>query len=174
MLARPERLNEGVMSRPVLLILMLLLSPVAGRAQANAPSDSSGIARFNGSLVAATRAMDNEAILRLWADDGISLLPGMAPIEGRKAIGAFMYRVTGTLAGAHMERFDFACHDVTVSGDWASEWCTEHQIVRFANGNPSFDGWGKILFVLHRSSDGSWRIRREMWNQATPESVGRE
>jgi ketosteroid isomerase-like protein len=162
------------MSRPVLLILLLVLSPVAGRAQTNAPSDSSGIARLNDSLVAATRAMDNEATLRLWEDDGISLLPGMAPIMGRKSIGAFMYRVTGTLPGAHVERFDFACHNITVSGDWASEWCTEHQIIHFANGTPSFDGWGKLLFILHRSAGGSWRIRTEMWNQAMPESAGRE
>ena len=65
-----------------------------------------------------------------------------------------------------MEKFEMQCFAIEGSGDWASEWCLEHQVVRFSDGKPPFDGWGKMLFVLHKV-DGKWRIEREMWNQAS-------
>jgi ketosteroid isomerase-like protein len=27
------------------------------------------------------------------------------------------------------------------------------------------DSYGKLLLVLHKESDGNWRVKREMWNQ---------
>ena len=32
-------------------------------------------------------------------------------------------------------------------------------------GKPPFDGWGKMLLVLHKGADGKWRVKQEMWNQ---------
>ena len=69
-----------------------------------------------------------------------------------------------SLAGAHMTKFESACYDVHVDGDWATEWCTEHQIVDLGAGKAPFDGRGKMLFVLHCTA-GRWRIHEEMWNQ---------
>ncbi len=112
--------------------------------------------------------MDNAATMARWSEDGVSLLPSTKPIEGKAAIAAFLTATTAAFPGAHMEQFEMRCRDVEVSGDWASEWCTEHQVVRFADARPPFDGWGKMLLVLHRSRDGQWRIRTEMWNQAGP------
>ena len=123
------------------------------------------ITAFNKSLEAATRAMDNAAVVALWDEDGVSLLPGTAPIAGRKAIAAFMDKVTAGFPGAHMESFEMQCTDIQISGDWASEWCSEHQVVRFPGDKPPFDGRGRMLFVLHRAADGRWRIHDEMWNQ---------
>jgi len=132
-------------------------------------ADTSGdpaIEKFNQALSDATTRMDNNAALALWDEDGISLLPGTAPIVGKKAIGEFMDGVTKQLAGAHMQHFEMHCHDIDVSGDWASEWCHEHQIVDMGSGKQPFDGQGNMLLVLHRDSHGQWRLKREMWNQA--------
>ena len=108
--------------------------------------------------------MDNQAILALWDANGISLLPSTEPIVGKAAIAAFLERVMGSLPGARMTSFESACHDIRVSGEWASEWCTEHQIVDLGAGKTPFDGHGKMLLVLHRSG-GKWRIHEEMWNE---------
>lgn len=85
---------------------------------------------------------------------------------GKKAITRFLDGVMASIPGGRMEKFEMECHDIAVSGDWASEWCTEHQIVHFPGDKPPFEGWGKMLLVLHRGTDGKWRIREEMWNQA--------
>jgi len=125
-----------------------------------------GITKFNQALSDATTRMDNAAVMALWEDDGISLLPETAPIVGKKAIGEFMDGATKPLTGAHMQHFELQCRDIEVSGNWATEWCHEHQIVDLGGGKPPFDGQGNMLLVLHRDSHGRWRLKREMWNQA--------
>ena len=141
---------------------LFLLLPIFAKAS----TPTSGVETFNKSLDAATRSMNNAAVLALWEDDGVSLLPSTPPILGKKAIGKFLDDVMAAYPGGKMTKFEMQCHDITVSGDWASEWCTEHQIVQFPGGKPPFDGWGKMLFVLHRGADGKWRVKEEMWNQA--------
>jgi ketosteroid isomerase-like protein len=126
-----------------------------------------GIERFNKALDDATRRMDNAATLALWEDDGISLLPQAAPIVGKKALAKFLDDVMGGIAGAKMEKFELECFDVEITGTTATEWCNEHQIVQLA-GDKKFDGRGRMLLVLHRGTDGLWRMKREMWNQASP------
>jgi len=139
---------------------------VAMLAQAGGAGVDPGIATFNQALSEATTRMDNAAIMALWDDDGISLLPGTAPIVGKKAIGEFMDGATKPLTGAHMQHFEMQCRDIDVSGNWASEWCHEHQIVDLGGGKPPFDGQGNMLLVLHRDAHGKWHLKREMWNQA--------
>ena len=111
------------------------------------------IEQFNREFDDATRHMSNAGILALWEEDGISLLPQTPPITGKKAIEAFLNDVMKQLAGAKMESFENQCRGIEISGDWASEWCTEHQVVRLADGK-KFDGWGKMLLVLHRGAGG--------------------
>ena len=135
----------------------------AQTSHADAPS---GILRFNRKLADATRHMDNAATLALWADDGVSLLPDASPLLGQPAIAAFMDRVTASLKGAKMEKFEMQCSGIEVSGDLASEWCAEHQIVTLPGNQPPFDGHGQMLLVLRRDTHGDWRLLREMWVQA--------
>ena len=147
-----------------LTVLWLCLAG-SSAVQAQAGADSAGVERFNRAFADATRHMDNAATIALWDDDGVALLPDTKPIVGKRAIGDFLNTVTSQLAGAHMRSFESECFDITISGDWASEWCTEHQVVELPNGRPPFDGRGKMLLVLHRGADGAWRLSREMWNR---------
>ena len=144
------------------LALFLWLAP----AMTLAADDRAGVEAFNLAFAAATRQMDNAAVLALWEDDGTSLLPSTPPIRGKKAIAAFLEKVVADLPGARMETFESDCFDIEVSGAWASEWCTEHQVVKFPGGRPPFEGFGKMALVLHRGTDGKWRLKQEMWNQA--------
>ena len=146
---------------PTLTILLALALPAHAQ-----ETSHSGIDAFNRAFADATRQMDTKATLALWDDDGISLLPSTNPIAGKAAITKFMNDVRASIPGAHMTKFESECFDEHVSGDWATEWCTEHQIVALPNGKPPFIGYGKMLLVLHRSADGKWRLHEEMWNQA--------
>lgn len=159
------------MRRTHLILLLVGIVPSPARAQAPAIDGRTGIQAFNRALETATRGMDNAAMIALWESGGVSLLPSTMPIVGRTAIGQFMNDVTKQLIGARMESFDLRCFDIVVSGLLGSEWCLEHQVVVLPAGQPKFDGWGKMLLVLHRGQDGKWRLIREMWNQALPDST---
>jgi ketosteroid isomerase-like protein len=148
------------------LIAVAVLAAVARPLPAQRAADPRlEIIAFNRALDSATRHMDNAATLALWDDDGVSLLPSTKPIIGKAAIADFLDRVTSGNPGARMQTFELECFDIQVSDAWASEWCTEHQVVSFVDGK-HFDGRGKMLLVLHRGSDGRWRLHTEMWNQA--------
>jgi uncharacterized protein (TIGR02246 family) len=153
--------------RKVLTFSLLLLAaalPIV--AQTMPLSPRAQVEAFNRKFEDATRRMDNAAIVALWADDGISLLPSTKPIVGKVAIAAFIDSVTAQIKGAKMEKFELECFAIDVSGDIASEWCSEHQVVLMPGGKPPFNGHGKMLLVLRRGLDGEWRLLREMWNQA--------
>jgi ketosteroid isomerase-like protein len=151
---------------------MVLGLLIATRVFAAAAEDSVGIDAFNRAVIDATRRMDNAASLALWEDDGVSLLPNTPPLVGKPAIGAFLEKVMAQFPGAKMDSFTFDCATIALEGDFASERCVEHQIVTFSDGKPPFDGWGNILYVLHRRA-GRWRIRAEMWNAAQPPAATR-
>lgn len=124
------------------------------------------IERFNAKFLEAHRKMDTPAILGMWAEDGVSLLPETAPMIGKPAITKFLTGVTEQLKGWRMEKMELEFQGVEVEGDWASEWALEHQVVRPPDASkPVFDGHGKMLLVLHREANGDWKITREMWNQ---------
>ena len=121
------------------------------------------ILAFNEKFINAHLRMDNPAIIAMWAEDGVSLLPSMPPMVGRAAIGKFINDISAQMPGYKIvrERIDF--HDIQVSGDWASEWGIETQGLQPPN-QPTMEGYGKLLFVLHKDSTGEWKIQQEMWN----------
>jgi ketosteroid isomerase-like protein len=130
------------------------------------------IDQFNAKFLQAHLKMDTGAILGMWAEDGVSLLPETAPMIGKPTIASFLVGVTEQLKGWRMEKIELEFQGIEVSGDWASEWAFEHQVVRPPDvSKPSFDGRGKMLLVLHREGDGNWRIKREMWNQGQKEGA---
>ncbi|HET6929487.1 MAG TPA: hypothetical protein VFI45_04140 [Candidatus Acidoferrum sp.] len=122
------------------------------------------ILAFNEKFINAHLRMDNPAIIAMWAEDGVSLLPSMAPMVGRAAIGKFITDISAQMPGYKIvrERIDF--RDIQVSGDWASEWGLETQGLQPPGNQPTMEGYGKILFVLHKDAAGHWKIQQEMWN----------
>ncbi len=159
--------RQGIFMRATLfLFVSSLVFTVGLLAQAAASDPRKEVEAFNRQLENATRGMDNSALMALWAEDGVSLLPSSKPLVGKPAIAAFLNQVTAQLEGARMEQFDLQCSGIEITGNWASEWCEEHQVVLLTGGKPPFNGRGRMLFVLHKGMDGNWEILREMWNQA--------
>jgi ketosteroid isomerase-like protein len=123
------------------------------------------ILAFNEKFINAHLRMDNPAIISMWAEDGVSLLPSMAPLSGRAAIGKFINDISAQMPGYKIVREKIDFHNIQVSGDWASEWGLETQGLQPPN-QPVMEGYGKLLFVLHKDSSGEWKIQQEMWNAA--------
>lgn len=153
--------------RSTFFVLGSLFVFLPGLAQ-NTPADPKAeIQAFNQKFINAHLRMDNPAIIAMWADDGVSLLPSMAPMVGKPAIAKFINDISAQMPGFKLvrESIDFRDIRVSSSGDWASEWGLEVQAIEPPN-QPAMEGYGKILFVLHKDATGEWKIQQEMWNQA--------
>jgi ketosteroid isomerase-like protein len=152
-------------SRRAWLVIALLGQGACASAPRPVVDRRAEIEAFNRALIEGTLKMDTDGLVALFDDDSVSLLPQTAPLVGKAAISAFVHEVEARHPGAHMKSFELTCTGITVSGDEATEYCDEHQIVDLPGGEPPFDGRGKLLYVLRRGADGKWRIVREMWNQ---------
>lgn len=161
---KQTRIFGGVV---VLAIVGLTLLPGAGCAQTS--SGRAEIEEFNQKYTAAHLKMDNAAVLGMWEEDGVSLLPQMAPIEGKKAIGKFIDDAVKPLAGYHMLKMEIDFRKIQMMGDWAYEWGIEHQMLQPPDGKPVIEGRGNILLILHKNAQGEWKIKQEMWSAAPKE-----
>ena len=124
------------------------------------------IVAFNQNFTDATRHMDNAATMRLWAKDGVSLLPGHKAIVGKAAIARFLDEITAKISGYKVLSHQNDFHDVQVVGSWASEWANTTQGVQPPGGKPQITIHGKMLLVLHRDKDGAWKIKEEAWSSS--------
>ena len=119
---------------------------------------------FNQRYVELHQKMDTAGIFALWADDGVDLMPGDAPMIGKKKIVAWVEDILAKMPGYKVMKQEMEFHDIHVCGDWASEWATEHQVVQPPDGKPPIETYGKMALVLHRESNGQWKVQQEMWN----------
>jgi len=128
------------------------------------PSPREEIEAFNKHYLELHQKMDTTGVLALWAEDGVDLMPGEAPIIGKQAIVAWVEGVLKGIAGYRVTKEELEFHDIEVNGDWASEWATEHQVVEAPEGKPPIESYGKMALVLHREPNGAWKVKQEMWN----------
>ena len=84
---------------------------------------------FNKRYVELHLKMDTAGVLALWAEDGVDLMPGEAPMIGKKTIVTWVQDIVSKMPGYKVTKQEMEFHDIQVSGDWASEWATEHQVV---------------------------------------------
>ena len=149
-------------------ILLLVLGGArmsAGKSNADARNE---IDAFNKKFADLHLKMDTPKLMAMWAEDGVNLMQGEAPIFGRKTITAWVEDVLSKNPGYKVTKEEMEFHDIEVCGDWATEWATEHQIAKAPEGKPDFDGYGKMALVLHREAGGEWKIKQEMWNASKP------
>src|SRR5216683_4226079 len=163
--------REGWMNitRKVLLaacFVGLLTAAVQMKGRTAADAGRKEIEAFNKGYVELHLKMDTAGILALWAEDGVDLMPGDAPMIGRKKISAWVEDILAKMPGYKVTKQEMEFHDIQVCGDWASEWASEHQVVQPPEGKPPIESYGKMALVLHRGANGEWKVQQEMWNAA--------
>jgi ketosteroid isomerase-like protein len=147
-----------------LAFVLIALSTSAASGQAAHTKDD--LEKFNNHFRELHLKMDTAGIFALWADDGVDLMPGEAPVTGKKVIQAWVEDILMKMPGYKVTKEEMEFHDIQVSGNWASEWALEHQVVQPPDGKEPIETWGKLALVLHRELNGEWRITQEMWNAA--------
>jgi uncharacterized protein (TIGR02246 family) len=110
-------------------VVAALALPVIG-VTGQSSSGRAEIEAFNQKFIDAHLRMDHPAILSMWAEDGVSLLPQMAPLVGRQAIKKFVEDVVAQMPGYRVTKEEIDFRDIRVSGDWlmsgdwSTRWCS--------------------------------------------------
>ena len=150
-------------------VLCLLLAPIA-LAQSADPVTSGEVADIEAILVQ-SRAFseayvqgDIDALVNVYAEDGIAAAGGRDFVRGHEALRDFWALPEGRVVTRHAA----TPVELHVEGDLAYDWgYYEGAVTQDGEARPPFRG--KYLIVWQREADGRWRIAHDMWNTLPPE-----
>ena len=112
-------------------------------------------------------ANDSDKMMSQWTDD-IVLLPPAGPIvRGRSASAEVLLGAASTF---EVVEWVFDVQEVKILGDHAFQWGTYHGSVRPRAGGEAVRSSGKVMRILQRQPDGSWKIYRTISTVDPPTS----
>jgi len=118
------------------------------------------IEAFNKRYVELHEKMDTAGILAPWAEDGVDLMPGDAPMSGKKKITAWLEDILAKMPGYKVTKQEMEFHDIQTCGVWASEWATEHQVVQPPEGKPPVEATARWRWCCIAKQTASGRFSR--------------
>jgi uncharacterized protein (TIGR02246 family) len=136
----------------------------AATAKAHA-QDMAAIERLHARDVAATLSQDPAALAELWTDDVVRLQPGQEPEVGKQTVLATNARLRAAHPGLRVVSYVPEIESVTITDDgWAFEWGTFTGSYVESTGGVEKRIRAKVLRVLKKQADGSWKGAVGMWN----------
>jgi uncharacterized protein (TIGR02246 family) len=147
--------------RPVLAVLLATLFVISCAPAARDPGPAEvaatqqEITRAMERYMVAARAVDPDAIASFYAPTAVLLEPGIAPVQTRESIRAFM----ASFPGVRVEVATATPDTIEVFGDTALLWGSYFERLAFP-GQPVSEQHGKFVIEWVRQSDGTWLIQR--------------
>jgi ketosteroid isomerase-like protein len=156
------------------LIFLLVTSLFLTVKRADARSDAAtpnrdarkAVDNFNRRFVENCRNMNNKAASEMWAEDGVDLLPGMDAMVGKAAISKWQAGLEEQSKGAKVTQCDVDWQKIELFDETAYEWGINTQTVSLPDKPEPFRNKGKITLILHRQSEGEWKLALESWNSS--------
>jgi uncharacterized protein (TIGR02246 family) len=110
--------------------------------------------------IEASKARDFDTLLSLWTEDGVLLEPGKNPTIGIEAIKAYMEEQKEASKAYEIKKYEHRWDEIKVVGDWAFEWGYFDAVAEMIATGEVIEQRGKLLRVLRKQKDGSWRVAR--------------
>jgi ketosteroid isomerase-like protein len=124
--------------------------------------DRIAIERLHQQDVEATLSDDADQLAKLWDQDAVRLQAG-APAEVSKAtIYSDDKRWQANLHGGRTLSYKPDLKDLQIVDGWAFEWGIFEVVYRESEQGKEMTIHGKVLRVLKRQTDGSWKFARVM------------
>ena len=100
-------------------------------------------------------AGDKDMMMSQWTDDFVLLPPAGPILRGRHVIA-------DAFQGESPEILEYVLdiQEVTVLGDHAFQWGAYHYALRPRQGGETIRTSGKLMRILQRQADGSWKMYR--------------
>lgn len=153
--------NRPYFVRLAIFVVALLFALPAGGA-AFAADETAAVDAVRGGFNAAFNAGDAGAIGRLFDAEGMLLPPGMPAVAGAEKITA---RYAGYF-GKTRSQFELKPGDIRICEGWAFLNAEFARTDTPKAGGNATSVEGHCLMVLRKQADGSWRIFRDIWNEA--------
>jgi uncharacterized protein (TIGR02246 family) len=113
--------------------------------------------------ITAAIARDADALTALWDDDAVLLQPGTPPIVGKAAFHDFMKQALANSPSTKVLKYVPDIRDIQVAGNVAYEWGYFDATQRSSEQQAAESLRAKLLRVMKRQPDGSWKFTRVMW-----------
>ena len=126
--------------------------------------DLRAIEAINQRDVQYAKANDPAMMMSQWTDDFVVLPPTGPILRGRSVIAE---AIRGVESPETLE-WVLDIQEVKVLGDHAFQWGTYHGTVRPRSGGETVRTGGKLMRILQRQSDGSWKMHRTIYTVEAP------
>ena len=113
-------------------------------------------------------ANDVDKMMSQWADDIVLLQPAGPIMRGRQTIAQSFQGIETP----EIVAYTLDIQEVRVLGDHAFQWGMYHYSMRPHTGGDTVETNGKLMRILQRQPDGSWRIYRGISTIDASASVG--
>ena len=150
----------------VMSILAISLFPAAfawsARGQ-NPDAIPAGIEKLHQDDITTTIARDIDGLVALWDEDAVLLQPGTPPIIGKAAFRDFTKQAFAKSPSVKTVKYVPEIRDIHVVGDVAYEWGYFDTAQKSSEQQAPTILRAKLLRVMRRQPDGSWKFTRVMW-----------
>ncbi|MGH9145129.1 MAG: YybH family protein, partial [Vicinamibacterales bacterium] len=124
-------------------------------------ADLAAIEKLRQQDIAATLSRDPVALTDLWTDDAVRLSPGQPAEVGKLAIRQSNER-WAVRQGVKVLTYVPETKDLTILDGWAVEWGSFTGSYVESPGGEAKQIRGRVLAVLKKLPDGSWKVFRGM------------
>ncbi len=118
--------------------------------------DLAAIERLHQLSVKTTLADKADELAKLWDSGAVRIQPGRPAEIGRAEIYADDKREEARTGGGQAVCYHAEIKDLQITGDWAVEW----GYFSYQNSQAARPRRGKVLRVIKRQPDGSWKFAR--------------
>ena len=105
---------------------------------------------------------DIAAIVSQWTDDFVVISAAGPIVRGRRANAEIVERGNEQVRAFEPLEYTVDFQEITVCGDYAFEWGTFQGRTRPRAGGDVIAYRGKLMRILQRQPDGSWKMHRTM------------
>ncbi len=153
---------ETVWSKPAgCLLLALAAAAACTSGSPDLAEDLRAIEALNQHDVDAVLSSDVDALISQWTDDFVVITQGSI-VRGRDANAALMEPAREMASQLEPLEHVLDFEETIVAGDYAFQWGTVRSSSRARASGEVFSGGGKLMRILQRQSDGSWKMHRTM------------
>ena len=121
-------------------------------------ADREGIEKLRKEDMDATLTQDPSALATLWSDDGVNLQGPAGPVVGLKALNEFYAKFRAEHPEFKVLKYSPVFKDLQIMDGWAIESVDANGTFKMATKGDPVTVQQKLLRVLKRQSDGSWKF----------------